>query len=61
MFACACACCRSNANVVNIVESMRDGRGGMVQTPEQYAFVHRCLEDYAILKNVRVLILFLMR
>ena len=40
---------------------MRDGRGGMVQTPEQYAFVHRCLEDYAILKNVRVLILFLMR
>jgi len=41
----------NNADVVNIVEAMRDGRGGMVQTPEQYAFVHRCLEDYAIMKN----------
>ena len=50
--ATSCVLVRSNADVVNIVEAMRDGRGGMVQTPEQYAFVHRCLEDYAIMKNV---------
>ena len=39
------------ADVVNIIDSMRVGRGGMVQTPEQYEFVHRSLEDFAILRN----------
>jgi len=39
------------ADAINIVDAMRVGRGGMVQTPEQYEFVHKCLEDYALLRN----------
>ena len=50
-FPVPCQC--SAADAINIIEAMRVGRGGMVQTPEQYEFVHKCLEDYALLRNVR--------
>ncbi len=35
-------------NVLTLVESMRKDRGGMVQTEDQYVFIHRTLGDYII-------------
>eukprot|EP00041_Stephanoeca_diplocostata_P035431 m.1248645 g.1248645 ORF g.1248645 m.1248645 type:complete len:953 (+) comp24698_c1_seq2:158-3016(+) len=34
------------ANVVSIIKNMREGRGGLVQHPEQAKFVHLCLSRY---------------
>ena len=31
---------------LNIIKNMRNDRGGMVQTPEQYEFLHTVLSDY---------------
>ena len=38
-------------NVITIIEKMRQGRGGMVQTPEQANFLHKALKEYAEMKN----------
>ena len=38
-------------NVLDIIEKMRQGRGGMVQTPEQAQFLHTALVEYAGMKN----------
>jgi hypothetical protein len=35
------------ANVIDIISSMRECRGGMVQHPEQAAFVHTTLQRFA--------------
>ena len=34
------------ANVVSIIKSIREGRGGLVQHAEQAKFVHLCLSRY---------------
>eukprot|EP00039_Didymoeca_costata_P018872 m.335334 g.335334 ORF g.335334 m.335334 type:complete len:902 (-) comp17572_c0_seq1:991-3696(-) len=39
------------ADVMEIIRMMRSCRGGMVQVEEQAEFVHRCLSEYADLKN----------
>eukprot|EP00039_Didymoeca_costata_P017065 m.313533 g.313533 ORF g.313533 m.313533 type:complete len:741 (-) comp16491_c1_seq1:18-2240(-) len=36
---------------LDIIGRIRRCRGGMVQTSEQYKFVHRALEDYAVAQN----------
>jgi protein tyrosine phosphatase len=34
-------------DILNIVARLREDRGGMVQTQDQYAFVYETLLDYA--------------
>jgi protein tyrosine phosphatase len=41
-------------NVIDLVEKMREGRGGMVQTAEQCEFVHKVLEDFAVTENAKL-------
>ena len=42
---------QGHTNVIDLVELMRQGRGGMVQTADQCEFVYKCLEDFAVAEN----------
>ncbi len=38
-------------NLVSVIEQMREDRGGMVQTDEQYEYVYRAVVRYARLRE----------
>uniref|UniRef100_A0A7E4V346 Protein-tyrosine-phosphatase n=1 Tax=Panagrellus redivivus TaxID=6233 RepID=A0A7E4V346_PANRE len=43
---------RQEINIYEVVKELRNQRGGMVQTPEQYLFVHRCIFEYMNAKHI---------
>jgi len=45
---------QGRTDVIDLVELMRQGRGGMVQTADQCEFVYKCLEDFAVAENAKV-------
>ena len=45
---------QGRTNVIDLVDLMRQGRGGMVQTADQCEFVYKCLEDFAVAENAKM-------
>ena len=35
-------------DIMNEVFAMREDRGGLIQTPEQYAFIYKCVSLYTL-------------